>query len=170
MARRIVAATAWVALTLGASLIPAQPPPGKCALSDLEAGHLATLRGIVSFTGHDALLNLSGCTEQVVLAFAWESEAGLEDHSIGDRLRKDRVFREFEKKATAKDSRGVFKFNIEVTLTGRIDVTSIEGLEKKLLRDRVGFGHPVAFTRYRLVILWMSDVVARPRTFQPSIR
>lgn len=144
-------------------------------LASAKNGQMLALRGEVVSTSHDMLLVVRGCEDRVVLVYAGNPETGVP----GEKLRRDRNFKRFEKytratyKSTAKEiCMQCPKYKVEATVSGRFDVATIpDGLKKDnlgFLHDetgkivgKAGFGHPFPAYKYRLVIESVSDVVAR---------
>jgi hypothetical protein len=157
-----------------------------CVLSSLSNGQTLTVRGKVDRSMHDMLLVVSNCKEVAVLTYAGERDAlhGVSSTTInlpretpvGNganlKLQKDRGFSLFEKYVNAlyKSTRknhciACYKYKVEATFTGRLDVSNKVGLIRDEKAQKIigmdGFGHPIPFTRYRLVLESVSDVVAR---------
>ena len=175
-----------VAVLLLCSLMMAgqDNPNAECALSSAEKGQTVTLRGQVKSTAHDMLLILPNCESGVVLQYSGDAET----ETSAVQLKRNRDFKRFQKytsaahKSTGKNlCMQCPMYEVEATLTGRLDVASVsEGTTRDQLgfvRDRsgkivgkAGWGHPMPVYRYRLVIESVSNVVARklPRPSVPT--
>ncbi len=135
-----------------------------CALASMHSGQLVTVRGVVSSNPHNVMLRTPECADPIVIAFPWERTAGLDDPTIGQRFRQDEVYKQFAK---VLNRGGGGKYEVKVTITGRLDIS--DGSELKQahplidILGRGGFGSPIPFTRYRIVPLWLSDLVWWPK-------
>jgi hypothetical protein len=158
-----------------------------CMLSTVSNGQKLTVRGKVDRTMHDMLLVIPNCKEVAVLAYAGEPDDthhGVSSTSINLpretpvessatlTLRKDHGFRVFERhvnafyKSTRRHRRSeAWKYEVDATFTGRLDVTEKAGLildeKEHKITGLDGFGHPRPFTRYRFVMEAVADVRTR---------
>jgi hypothetical protein len=155
MSQRKVAFIGMALLIGGVPLVTQHASP--CRLLSFTSGQLVTLRGEIRQMPHDLTMVPDGCSEKIVLALPGWPESGLDDPSIGIRFQQDAEYRKF---------RGVPRgYDIAVTVTGRLDVS--DGNERRWdplaeqLR-RGAYGHPIPFTRYQLVMLYISNVVWWP--------
>ena len=118
---------------------------------------------------HDGLLRLTGCEDEVVLAYA-------DDPRISQpklNLRKDEMFKRFRELFNAEQDaqpnsvcKECWKYRITAKFEGRLDITKSAGLKKNSKTgkvDIVGFGSSVPFTRYRLVVTRVMNVEAAER-------
>lgn len=125
-------------------------------------GKMVHIRGRVENSDHDLLLSSETCKrEKVVL----EYPDRLSVKPTADfRLRRDRNFKRLEHVLGAKNKDGSYRFEVDATFTGRLDATESAGFvrnESGKIIGLQGFGHPFPFSRFRLVIESVSDVVAR---------
>ena len=147
-----------------------------CVLSTATAGHIITMRGKVSSEPHDMAFEIRGCSDTVLLTYA-----GDRDNDVSaDQLQKDDNLKQFQTytsavyKSTGKSlCIQCMKYgDVEATLTGKLEVATMPpGTTKDpagFLHDssgkivgKFGWGHPVPFAKYRLVIESVSDVKAR---------
>ena len=155
----------------------AQSVEGACPLSAFKNGQTVTVHGKVGQASHDMALVVPGCSEAAVLVYAGDPES----RESGEKLLKDESFKRFEKYTRATygkiGSKGICmqcpKYEVEATLTGRLDVAPDsfpEGQWKDklgMLHDqsgkfvgKAGFGHP-PIQKYQLIIEAVSDVAAR---------
>ena len=155
-----------------------------CVLDTAESGHIVTIRGRVVRTMHDVLLEIPNCTENPLLAFAGKVE-GLYAPSATEiylpdtakssattpTLKRNRDLERLEKYARAmyQSTReraciGCYKYDVVATFTGLIERSEEVGIKVDRDERRIveihGFGHPTPFTRYRLVVESVADVVA----------
>jgi hypothetical protein len=158
-------------------VVPAQSV-GGCPLSTFKNGQVVTIHGKVGQAPHDMALVIPGCSDAVVLVYAGDPES----REPGEKLLKDESFKRFEKytRATYEGKIGekgicmrCSKYDVEATLTGRLDVAPDPVPEGKwkdklgMLHDqsgkfvgKAGFGHP-PIQKYQLIIESVSDVAAR---------
>lgn len=152
-----------------------QNDPG-CVLSTASNGQVITVRGKVENGAHDMAFSIPGCKETVLLTYA-----GDRDNEVSaDQLRRDENLKRFQRYTSAvyKSTKKSIciqctKYgDVEATLTGKLEIATIPPGTQK---DRLGFlhdqsgkivgkwgwGHPVPFAGYRLVIQSVSDVKAR---------
>jgi len=175
---RMTVYTTVAAMLFFAAFASAQSATGgRCPLSTFTNGQTVTIHGKVGQAPHDMALVVPGCSEAVVLAYAGDPES----RESSEKLLKDESFKRFEKYTRATygkiGRKGICmqcpKYEVEATLTGRLDVapdTAPEGQWKDklgMLHDqsgkfvgKAGFGHPPT-QKYRLVIESVSDVAAR---------
>jgi hypothetical protein len=167
----------FLVVSEGAASSQPAPAESSCPLSTFKNGQTVTVHGKVGQAPHDMALVISECSDTVVLVYAGDPES----RESGDKLLKDRNLKRFEKYTSAAyrkiGGKGICmqcpKYEVEATLTGRLDVaadTVPEGLWKDklgMLHDQsgkfvgeAGFGHP-PMQKYRLVIESVSDVAAR---------
>lgn len=130
-----------------------------------------TLSGETLHDAHDLVLRLPNCPDSVVLTFGDDDSLGAE----GLPVKKDEEFRRFLKYVNAgrlsihKTPSQVtychecWIYHVTAKLSGRLDVVRRAGLKRddagKIIGSE-GFGHPIPFTRYRLVVTTISGVKA----------
>jgi len=157
-----------------------------CPFTPSNNGVEVTVRGRVVRRPHDMVLVIPNCKGMAVLVYA-DSPDGLYATSSTTTnlpratrvevdanliLREDRNFRRFVKyvnasyKSTRRHSRSeCWKYEVQAEFTGLLDVTETAGLVRDKDSQKIagmgGFGHPTPFTRYRFVMVSVSDVRAR---------
>jgi len=171
----IVAAMLFFCVLGRAASAQSATAEGSCPLSTFQDGQTASVHGKVAHGAHDLLLIVRGCDKAVVLEFAGTEGS----EASADKLVRDENFNRFEKYTRdtyKKVGKGTCmqcpKYEVEATLTGRLDVapdTVPEGQWKDklgMLHDqsgkfvgKAGFGHP-PIQKYRLIIESVSDVAA----------
>lgn len=148
----------------------------KCVLATARNGQTLTVKGGARSTAHDLVFDIPGCGDTVLLTFAGEEGSGLSS----SELRQDKELKRFKKYTNSVyESKGsnicmaCAKYgDVEAELTGKLDVAQMpSGSTKDLLgfiRDgsgkiigKFGWGHPVPFASYRLVIQSVTDVKAK---------
>ena len=148
-----------------------------CPLYSENDGAKITLHGEVRGGAHDMLFSVPGCKENLVLVYA-------EDEGTAVRSsRLDKGLQDFKKltSATYRGTEGNIclqcpQYEVEATLTGTLNIAVVpEGFTKDAMGfvhdksgkviGKAGFGHPVPFAKYRLVIESASNVVARKLSY-----
>src|SRR6266852_6450889 len=156
-----------------------------CVLSTATSGQVITVHGKVFSEPHDMGFGIPGCNDTVLLTYA-----GDRDNDVStDQLRKDENLKQFQNYTSAVyKSRGknlclqCMKYgDVEATLTGKLEIATMPPRTTKdpagFVRDSsgkivgtFGWGHPVPFAKYRLVIQSVSEVKARklPKPTRPN--
>jgi hypothetical protein len=138
-----------------------------CPLENAKDGQTITFRAVVMPTAHDILLRPLGCQDRVLLEYPDEKLNGMPASS----LRRDRNFSRFTRFTVAQEKgtatamcKECWKYEVVADFRGRLDIAERAGFkfdeksEKAIGID--GFGHPMPFTRFRLVLLSVSNVKA----------
>ena len=176
----------WVSAVLWGIGLYGQSKGVPCPLDAAKNGDLVTIRGEAFRGGHDMFIRPAACatspTNRVILV--WADDASLSANQAS--VRRDSAFREFDRllKATLPlppNSAGVgpsryriladFEGRIEVAPSaglkrnsGRIEVAPSAGLKRNSDKTKVvrleGYGHPMPFTRFRLLATGVSMVVS----------
>jgi len=139
----------------------------NCPLANAENGQTITLRGVVMPTAHDTLLKPAGCQDRVLLEYPDTESNGMP----ATALQRDRSFRQFTKFITAHEKgtatsvcKECWKYDVVADFSGRLDIAPRAGLKFDEKTQKAvgmeGFGHPMPFTRYRLVLVSVSNVKA----------
>jgi len=154
----------------------AQNKTAACILDTTKDGQVITVRGKVADEPHDMGFTIPGCNDTVLLMYA-----GDKDNDVSAaQLRRDESLKRFQKYTSATyKSRGkniclqcMQYGDVEATLTGKLEIATIPpGTTKDnlgFLHDasgkivgKSGWGHPVPFAKYRLVIQTVADVKAK---------
>lgn len=148
-----------------------------CVLKTAKNGQIVVVNGKVMDAPHDMLFDVGGCQFAVVLTYA-----GYKDSDVGiEHLRRDRNLKRFQKYTSSVYKVADNKMNctpcakygdVEATVTGEVEIATIPPGSTKdnlgFLRNtsgkvvgKWGWGHPVPFAAYRLVIFSVSDATAR---------
>lgn len=141
-----------------------------CSLAEFRNRDEITLKGEVFPTAHDTFLRPAGCSERVVLVYG-------DDPSLGTgklAVTKDKKLRQYalyvraeQKPAGVTICKECWKYRVTAELQGRLDIAPSAGWKKDAQSGKVigieGFGHPLPFTRYRLVISRVLSVEAVER-------
>jgi hypothetical protein len=149
----------------------------SCPLATAKGGDTVTLRGEVFPTAHDTFIRPVGCEERVILVYG-------DDPSLGKSkipMKRDEAFQRYEtylgaeqKPSGITDCKECWKYRVTAEFQGRLDIAESAGWKKDPKSGKVigieGFGHPLPFTRYRLVVTSVSKVEAAERTFAPAPR
>ncbi len=136
-----------------------------CPLENAKDGQTITLRAVVMPTAHDTLLRPLGCQDTVLLEYPDEKLNGMPASS----LRRDRNFSRFTRSTVAQEKgtatsmcRECWKYEVVADFRGRLDIAPRAGLtfdeKSKKATGIEGFGHPMPFTRFRLILASVSNV------------
>lgn len=156
--------SAMLCLSL-AVVVVAQPQQLSCPLTTAKGGAVVTVTAEAVHSAHDGLLRISGCTDEVLIAYA--DDPDFKASKLG--FVKNEEFLKFRRGFDAQQPTtpgsvciGCWKYRVVAEFEGRLDVTESAGWKKDEKTGKligiVGFGHPVPFTRYRLVITGVSNV------------
>ena len=161
----------WVSAVLWGIGLYGQSKGVPCPLDAAKNGDLVTIRGEAFRGGHDMFIRPAACatspTNRVILV--WADDASLSANQAS--VRRDSAFREFDRllKATLPlppNSAGVgpSRYRILADFEGRIEVAPSAGLKRNSDKTKVvrleGYGHPMPFTRFRLLATGVSMVVS----------
>lgn len=157
--------TCFVGLLLS-TVMCAQEQVG-CPLATAKNGDTVTLKGEAVHGAHDGLIRINGCPDEVLLAYA--DDPSLRESKLN--LKKDETFGKFVEYFKAEQPsqpnvvcRECWKYRVTAEFTGRLDIVDSAGWKKDPKSGKptgvVGFGHPLPFTRYRLVITSVAKVEA----------
>jgi hypothetical protein len=138
-----------------------------CPLSTAKNGEMVNLEGEAIHGAHDGLLRLAGCKDEVVLAYA--DDPSLSQPKLNSR--KDEMFKRFRELFNAEQDvqpnsvcKECWKYRVTAKFEGRLDITESAGWKKNSKTGKiegiVGYGHPIPFTRYRLVVVSVTKVEA----------
>jgi hypothetical protein len=144
--------------------------PATCPMLTAKNGEMVTFKAEAIHGAHDGLLRLADCKDEVVLTYA--DDPGLNEPQL--TLKKDETFQRFrelfnEERAAQPDTicKGCWKYRVTAEFKGRLDIADSAGLKKDPKSGKVtgfvGFGHPLPFSRYRLVVTSISNVEASER-------
>jgi hypothetical protein len=147
----------------------------SCPIANAGSGDAVVLRGEVFPTGHDTFLRPVGCEERVILVRGDDPSLG--KSKIG--FARDEAFQKYETYLRAEQKpnginicRECWKYRVSAEFRGRLDVTESAGWKRDPKTGKVtgieGFGHPLPFTRYRLVIAAVSKVETVERGLAPT--
>ncbi len=158
-------------IAVGLAAAPAPSNAVECALDSARHGQLLIVRGEVFPTAHDLLVAPEGCPgSRVILVYGDDSSV----RESGLVTQKDAAFSQYENYLRERwpvrpneHARENYRYRVAATFTGRLDVAASAGLMRDPPTGKVigveGFGHPMPFSRYRLVMTSVADVVARER-------
>jgi hypothetical protein len=166
----------YLLIVLISSTAFAQGRTGVCILDSAKNAQIITVRGKVANEPHDMEFRIPDCDELVLLTYAGDGD----NEVSGDQLQRDESLRQFQKYTSSTyRSRGksvcieCMKYgDVEATLTGKLEIATVPpGTTKDALGflhdpsgkivGKAGWGHPVPFAKYRLVIESVSDVAAK---------
>lgn len=167
----------WLLTLLWSAVLLGQPKDGTCILDGAKNGDLVHFRGAVFVTGHDLFIRPTSCPEssdnRVILV--WGDDPSLGAAKAG--VRKDDSFAEFTEAVNATFplppggvGTGRPRYRVVADFKGRLQVANSAGLKRdpktKKAVGTEGFGHPMPFTRFRLVTVSVSHI---EKTEQPVL-
>ena len=133
-----------------------------CVISPEQSGRIVTVRGKLVHAAHDLLLMLPNC-ERVVVIY--------EDEPTPEVRRFQAVVNAPYKWKGRGTCIHCYKYEVEATIVGRLEVSDQAGWIRDEKDQRIigisGFGHPVPFTRYQLVIHSVSSVETKKTRLPP---
>lgn len=152
-----------------------QSNQGACALSSYRNGQTVTLQGTVVDGPHDMLLSIPGCRDAVLLVFAEASEESpnLKEHLDANLKRFQKYTSAVYKGTKERPCESCPMYQVQAVLSGKLEVATIPAGTTKdslgLLHDASGkvvgkwggWGHPLPFAGYRLVIFSVANAKAR---------
>lgn len=162
----------WIArgLLLGivVSTAPALAQSGKCVIETAKNGAIVRVRGVVFPGGHDMFIRPEQCPENRVIVIYGD------DPTLGRgrlQVKRDDAFRTFERYVKEQQPskpdevcQQCPKYQVTAELSGRLNVAPSAGVKRNPKTGKAtgleGYGHPLPFTRFRLVLTGVSDVTA----------
>lgn len=161
----------WVSAVLWGVGLYGQSKVVSCPLDTAKNGDLVTIRSEAFRGGHDMFIRPAACTtspgNRVILV--WADDPSLSTNRAS--VRRDSAFTEFNRllKATLPlppngVGVGQSRYRVLADFEGRLEVAEYAGLKrdpksKKVVRVE-GFGHPMPFTRFRLLATGVSKIVS----------
>jgi hypothetical protein len=164
----------FLLLFCSGTVVAQQSNQADCVLSSYTNGQTVTLQGTVVDGPHDMLFSIPGCRDAVVLAYGETTEESQNREAHPNRNLK--LFQKYTSaayKGTKKhpcESCPMYK--VEAALTGKLEIATIPpGTTKdslgvlhdasgKVVGKWGGWGHPIPFAGYRLVVFSAADVKA----------
>ncbi len=153
------------------AVLLAQANNGSCFLHTAKNGDLVRVRGAAFPGGHDTFIRPVGCEENAAnrVILVWGDDPSLATGKT--EVRRDANFFRFHEllRATFPLPPNVFgtgqsRYRVVAEFEGRLEISSEVGPKRdpktrKVIRFE-GFGHPVPFTRFRLVATSVSGIEA----------
>lgn len=159
----------WALTVLWGVGLYGQSKGDPCPLDTAKNGDVVKIRGEAFPGGHDVFIRPAACatspTNRVILV--WADDPSLSTNRAS--VRKDAAFTEFNRllKSTfplPPNGVGVgqSRYRVLADFEGRLEVAQSAGLKrdpksKKVVRLE-GFGHPMPFTRFRLIAKGVSRI------------
>jgi len=157
-----------VTLQPGNLAIPAIAQTGTCVIDRAKNGAMVKIRGVVYAGRHDIFIRPEHCPDnRVIVIYGDDPELG----RAGLVVKRDDSFREFQKylreplpSKPSANCQQCRRYQVTAELSGRLDIASSVGVKRDSKTGKVigleGYGHPLPFTRYRLVMTAVSNVEA----------
>ncbi len=162
----------WALAVLWGIGLCGQSNEGPCPLDTAKNGDVVKIRGEAFPGGHDMFIRPASCAtspaNRVILV--WADDPSLSSNRVS--VRKDAAFTEFDRllKSTfplPPNAVGVgqSRYRVLADFEGRLQVAQSAGLKrdpksKKVVRLE-GFGHPMPFTRFRLIATGVSRIESK---------
>lgn len=162
----------WALAVLWGVGLYGQSNGGPCPLDAAKNGDVVKIRGEAFPGGHDMFIRPAACAtspaNRVILV--WADDPSLSTNRAS--VRKDTAFTEFNRllKSTfplPPNGVGVgqSRYRVLADFEGRLEVAQSAGLKrdpksKKVVRLE-GFGHPMPFTRFRLIATGVSRIESK---------
>ena len=152
----------------GLAAIPAIAQTGTCVIDRAKNGAMVKIRGVVYAGRHDIFIRPEHCPDnRVIVIYGDDPELG----RAGLVVKRDDSFREFQKylrepqpSKPSANCQQCRRYQVTAELSGRLDIASSVGVKRDSNTGKVigleGYGHPLPFTRYRLVMTAVSNVEA----------
>lgn len=159
----------WGSIVLWSAALLGQTQEGSCILDNAKNGEVVKIRGAVFPTGHDVFIRPANCREssdnRVILVWGDDPSLG----SSKSEVRKDDAFSEFNDRIRATfplppggAGVGQPRYRVVADFEGRLEIAASSGLKRNPKSKKVvgteGFGHPMPFTRFRLVAISVSGI------------
>jgi len=170
----MVRATAVLLCLLAPRFVAVSAQRGKCIVETAQNGSIVKVRGVILSGGHDLILRPEQCPESRVIV-VYGDDARLEkDRLKVNRNDSFRLFKHYlEEQQPAKPNvycQSCPKYQVTADFTGRLDVAASAGLKRDPTTGKAigleGFGDPMPFSRFRLVVTEISKVEAKEITSQ----
>jgi hypothetical protein len=165
----------FVSTTLGHAVTP--DLDARCVLSSATNGQIVTVHGTVRSEPHDMAFDIPGCDETVLVTFAGYSDSDVD----ANQLHVDGNMKRFMKYTGSTYSRSkgggicgqCSKYgDVEAEIMGKLEIAALPpGATKNqmgFMRDAsgkfvgiFGWGHPVPFAKFRIIVESVSKVKAR---------
>ncbi len=152
--------------------VPALAQTAGCIVGTAKNGDVVKIHSELFHGAHDALIRPAACPDgDIVLVYG-------DDASLGEArlpVKRDESFRQLERYSKEQlPSRlneicsQCFRYRVTADFEGRLDLAPSAGWKRDPRTGKVigieGFGHPLPFSRYRLVLTAVSNVQAVERT------
>ncbi len=160
----------WVVVLFCGSALIAQSKPESCVLDTARNGDPVKIGGVAVVSIHDLFIWPVGCQESPAnrVILVWGDDPDL---AARTEVRRDTAFGEFEELLRATFplppnavGSGAPRYQVQAEFEGRLDIAPSAGVKRDSRTKKVigieGFGHPMPFTRFRLVVTAVSSVRA----------
>jgi hypothetical protein len=158
----------WVSIFVLGPILLAQAKD-SCLLETAKGGDLVKVRGEAFLGGHDTFIRPVGCEESTAdrVILVWGDDRSLAAGKL--EVRRDADFFRFHEllQATFPLPPNTFgtgqpRYRVLAYFEGRLEISSAAGFKRDPKTKRItgveGFGHPVPFTRFRLVATAVSRI------------
>lgn len=161
----------WLLTFLWGAALLAQPKEDSCLLHAAKSGDSVKVRGAAFLGGHDSFIRPAGCEENASnrVILVWGDDPSLATGKA--EVRRDADFSRFNELLRAtfplppnSVGTGQSRYRVVAEFEGRLEVSNEAGLKRDPKTRKVtgleGFGHPIPFTRFRLLATSVSRIEA----------
>ena len=154
-------------LATGFGEVPIQKD--ACIVVTAKNRAVVKIRGLILSGGHDLILRPEQCPENRVILVYGDDPSLAEDKLKMKRnesfLRFEQFLREQQPAKPNEYCQSCPKYQVTADFTGRLDITASAGLKRDPLTGKAigieGFGDPLPYSRFRLLVTEVSNVVAK---------
>lgn len=151
------------------SAVPVLAQSGQCFIETVKNGTLVTVRGVVFPGGHDMFIRPEQCPDnRVIVTYG-------DDPALGRgrlQVKRDDSFQAFERYLKEQQPskpneicQQCPKYQVTAELSGRLDIAPSAGVKRNPKTGKAtgleGYGHPLPFTRFRLVLTSVANVTVK---------
>ena len=152
------------------SAAPGLAQSGKCVIETVKNGAMVAVRGVVFPGGHDMFIRPAQCPDNRVIVMYGDDPAVARRDRL--QVKRDSSFQEFERYLKEQQPsrpneicQQCPKYQVTAELSGRLDIAPSAGVKRNPKTGKAtgleGYGHPLPFTRFRLVLTGVSDVTTK---------
>lgn len=153
----------------GLSVTPIMAQARECVIETANNGAMVKIRGVVSSSGHDVFIRPEQCPDNRVIV-AYGDDPALESDRTG--MKRDDSFQQFERYLKEQQPtepneycQQCPRYQVTAELSGRLNIAPSAGVKRNPKTGKAtgleGYGHPLPFTRFRLVVTSVSGVVSK---------
>jgi hypothetical protein len=151
------------------SAVPIMAQSGKCVIETAKNGAMVKVRGVVFPGGHDMFIRPEQCQDnRVIVTYGDDPALGSSRLHVqrGDSFQAfERYLKEQQPAKPNEVCQQCPKYQVTAELSGRLDIAPSAGVKRNPKTGKAtgleGYGHPLPFTRFRLVLTSVANVTAK---------